>query len=67
MYTDQVDLTAEDAIGLLDLANSYCEQTLKQKCTEIIKRGITVENAMMLYAAAMRFEAKDLEEYCFQL
>jgi len=25
LYTDQVDLPPEDAIGLLDLANSYCE------------------------------------------
>ena len=26
LYTDEVDLPPEDAIGLLDLANSYCEQ-----------------------------------------
>ncbi|KAJ8350346.1 hypothetical protein SKAU_G00254760 [Synaphobranchus kaupii] len=35
----------EDAIGLLDLATSYCENRLKRLCQHIIKRGITVENA----------------------
>ena len=35
---DQVDLPPEDAIGLLDLANSYCEQQLKRRCEPIIRR-----------------------------
>jgi hypothetical protein len=29
LYTDHVDLPPEDAVGLLDLANSYCEPILK--------------------------------------
>ncbi len=28
-------------IGLLDLANSYCEQQLKKRCVRIIKQGIS--------------------------
>ncbi len=28
-------------IGLLDLANSYCEQQLKKRCERIIKQGIS--------------------------
>jgi RCC1 and BTB domain-containing protein len=44
--------------GLLDLANAYCEDRLKQKCEEIICQGISVENVAMLYAAAIKFEAK---------
>ncbi|XP_078613708.1 RCC1 and BTB domain-containing protein 1-like isoform X1 [Branchiostoma floridae x Branchiostoma japonicum] len=66
LYTDQVDLPPEDAIGLLDLANSYCEQQLKKLCERIIKQGITVENAAMLLAAAIKYEARDLEEFCFR-
>lgn len=41
--------------GLLDLANSYCEDELKSKCTELIRRGISVDNAVMFYAAALKF------------
>ncbi|UYV76445.1 RCBTB1 [Cordylochernes scorpioides] len=79
LYTDDVDVPPEDAIGeilqflitlvcagLLDLANSYCETQLKQHCERIIKHSITVENAAMLYAAAINYEARELEEFCFQ-
>ncbi|KAK6194794.1 hypothetical protein SNE40_000350 [Patella caerulea] len=66
LYTDSVDLRPEDAIGLLDLANAYCEPALKKMCELIIKQGITIENVAMLYAAAIKFEAKSLEEFCFR-
>lgn len=58
LYTDTVDLKPEEAIGLLDLANSYCETQLKHKCEQIICQGISVDNVAMLYAAAIKFEAK---------
>ncbi|KGL74995.1 RCC1 and BTB domain-containing protein 1 [Tinamus guttatus] len=66
LYTDSVDLPPEDAIGLLDLATSYCENRLKRLCQHIIKRGITVENAFSLLSAAVRYDAEDLEEFCFK-
>ncbi|XP_059540570.1 RCC1 and BTB domain-containing protein 1 isoform X3 [Myotis daubentonii] len=66
LYTDTVDLPPEDAIGLLDLATSYCENRLKKLCQHIIKQGITVENAFSLFSAAVRYDAEDLEEFCFK-
>ena len=51
-----MDLPPEDAIGLLDLANSYCELGLKKECEQIIKQGIGIDNAAMLYAAAIKYE-----------
>merc|ERR1719187_225585 len=30
LYCEQIDLPAEECIGLLDLANSYCENALKR-------------------------------------
>ena len=45
-------------LGLLDLANSYCEPQLKQLCENVIKQGICVDNAAMLLAAAIKFNAK---------
>ncbi|MEE6472259.1 hypothetical protein FKM82_009552 [Ascaphus truei] len=66
LYTDNVDLPPEDAIGLLDLATSYCENRLKKLCQHIIKRGITVDNAFLLLSAAVKYEAEDLEEFCFK-
>ncbi|XP_072035164.1 RCC1 and BTB domain-containing protein 1-like [Amphiura filiformis] len=66
LYTDSVDLPPEDAIGLLDLANSYCEYHLKKLCERIIKQGINVENTAMLLAAAIKYDAEDLEDFCFK-
>ncbi|XP_061463541.1 RCC1 and BTB domain-containing protein 1 isoform X2 [Rhineura floridana] len=66
LYTDSIDLPPEDAIGLLDLATSYCENRLKKLCQHLIKRGITVENAFSLLSAAVRYDAEDLEEFCFK-
>ncbi|KXJ15070.1 RCC1 and BTB domain-containing protein 1 [Exaiptasia diaphana] len=66
LYTDKVELTPEDAIGLLDLANSYCEIQLKKLCEKIIKEGITIDNAAMLMAAAIKYEAMELEDFCFK-
>ena len=60
LYTDQVDLPPEDAIGLLDLANSYCEQQLKRRCERIIRQGITVDNVAMLYATAIKYQVQDV-------
>jgi RCC1 and BTB domain-containing protein len=44
------------AVGLLDLANSYCEQQLKKRCERIIKQGISVDNVAMLYATAIKYQ-----------
>ena len=44
--------------GLLDLATSYCENRLKRLCQNLIKRGITVDNAFSLLAAAVRYDAE---------
>lgn len=66
IYTDEVNLPPEDAIGLLELANAYCESDLKFKCERLIRHGISVENVSLIYSAAIKYEAKDLEDYCFR-
>ncbi|XP_038050158.1 RCC1 and BTB domain-containing protein 1-like [Patiria miniata] len=66
LYTDSVSVDPEDAIGLLDLANSYCETHLKKLCERIIKQGINVENTPTLMAAAIKYEAQELEDFCFK-
>ena len=45
------------ATGLLDLATSYCENGLKSKCQNLIKNGINEENAALLFAAAIKYQA----------
>ena len=43
---------------LLDLANAYCEDTLKRLCERVMRQGIDVENAALLYYNAITFHAK---------
>ncbi|KAK7864423.1 hypothetical protein R5R35_000463 [Gryllus longicercus] len=66
LYTDEVNLSPESALELLVLASAYCETQLKHRCEQIIRQGITVENAAMLYATAIEYQAKELEEFCFK-
>uniref|UniRef100_A0A3B5K3X4 RCC1 and BTB domain containing protein 2 n=2 Tax=Takifugu rubripes TaxID=31033 RepID=A0A3B5K3X4_TAKRU len=66
LYTDTINLPPEDAIGLLDLATFYREMRLKRLCQETIKRGISEENAITLLCAAVKYEARDLEDFCFK-
>uniref|UniRef100_A0AAY4D397 BTB domain-containing protein n=1 Tax=Denticeps clupeoides TaxID=299321 RepID=A0AAY4D397_9TELE len=66
LYTDSINLPPEDAIGLLDLATFYREMRLKRLCQETIKRGISEENAITLLSAAVKYEARELEEFCFK-
>ncbi|XP_072316743.1 RCC1 and BTB domain-containing protein 2 isoform X1 [Eucyclogobius newberryi] len=66
LYTDTINLPPEDAIGLLDLATFYREMRLKRLCQETIKKGISEDNAFTLLSAAVKYEAKDLEEFCFK-
>ncbi|XP_071595328.1 RCC1 and BTB domain-containing protein 2 isoform X4 [Heliangelus exortis] len=66
LYTDNIRLPPEDAIGLLDLATLYGENRLKKLCQQTIKQGICEENAIALLSAAVKYEAQDLEEFCFR-
>lgn len=66
LYTNKLDSTmpCEDIVGLLDLANSYCEWTLKRKCELLIRQKIDIRNVAHLYALATKLEARELEELC---
>ncbi|XP_053563999.1 RCC1 and BTB domain-containing protein 2 isoform X2 [Bombina bombina] len=66
LYTDNISISPEDAIGLLELATIYRENRLKQLCQQTIKQGICEENAITLMSAAVKFDAQDLEDFCFR-
>ncbi|KAG9491404.1 hypothetical protein GDO78_000091 [Eleutherodactylus coqui] len=66
LYTDNISISPEDAIGLLELATLYRENRLKQLCQQSIKQGICEENAVVLLSAAVKYDAQDLEDFCFR-
>ena len=50
-------------VGLLDLADSYCEAQLKQKCELIILQHVTVDNVAMLIAMATKYKTEVCSNY----
>ncbi|KAG8452336.1 hypothetical protein GDO86_004226 [Hymenochirus boettgeri] len=66
LYTDNISIAPEDAIGLLELATLYRENRLKLLCQQTIKQGICEQNAIVLFSAAVKYDAQDLEEFCFR-
>ncbi|XP_055343314.1 RCC1 and BTB domain-containing protein 1-like [Paramacrobiotus metropolitanus] len=66
LYTETVSLGTDEVLQLLDLANAYCEENLMHDCTNLIKHGVDSANAAFIYDYALRFNAKELEEYCFR-
>ncbi|XP_043284859.1 RCC1 and BTB domain-containing protein 1-like isoform X3 [Venturia canescens] len=58
LYTDEVDLPAENALELLYLANAYFEPQLKRRCVQIIKQSITVLNVAFLYSTAIEYNSQ---------
>ncbi|XP_031850186.2 RCC1 and BTB domain-containing protein 1-like isoform X1 [Nomia melanderi] len=69
LYTDEIDLSADEETGvleLLELANRYCDIQLQKRCIQIIKESITVFNVPVLYSIAKQYNFPELEEYCLK-
>ncbi|XP_018311637.1 RCC1 and BTB domain-containing protein 1 [Mycetomoellerius zeteki] len=64
LYTDIVDLPWKQVVGLLDLADAYCESDLRKKCFQMLKKEITVPNVVYLYTIAVKYNEEELEDCC---
>ena len=51
---------------LLACKISFNSFSLSTRCEEIIRQGVSVENVAMLYSTAIRFQATELEKFCFK-
>ena len=66
IYTNVIDIETQKAIELLVLADNYGENELKQKCLDIIKDGINIENVCTLYCTSIKYNLTELENKCFE-
>ncbi|CAB3380825.1 Hypothetical predicted protein [Cloeon dipterum] len=62
-YTNEVDLQPDLALELFALAHFYQMSDLQKKCLKIIKQGVTVENAALVYDRAIQLATKELKEF----
>ncbi len=65
LYTDDCEMTAENAIGVLYLAKKYLVSYLVEKCCKILETSITPDNVFALLEQAVQFDENDLEAKCW--
>ena len=61
IYTDCIEVSTEEAVELLDLANCYLEDDLKAKCCNILRHSLSAENCCLLYQLALQYGLADFE------
>ncbi|XP_065335882.1 RCC1 and BTB domain-containing protein 1-like [Cloeon dipterum] len=67
LYTDEVDdITLEHALDVYAIADFYQVTDLMDECENIIKSGLTVQNAAAVYEKANLFGAENLCEFCLK-
>ena len=67
LYTDDCTTTADNALGVLYLAKKYLVSSLAGKCCETLVASIRPENVFVLLEQARGFDAKRLEEKCWDI
>ncbi|XP_057322583.1 speckle-type POZ protein B-like [Microplitis mediator] len=63
IYTDEITDLDADAERLLEAADKYQLQSLKEMCQESLSGTLTVDNALKIMTLADRHSAKDLLEF----
>ncbi|GAB1868571.1 RCC1 and BTB domain-containing protein 1-like isoform X2 [Camponotus japonicus] len=66
LYTDIIDLSLDEILELMELADEYNEKNLKRDCIEWVKKEITIANVASFYYNTIKYDAEELEEFCYQ-
>ena len=67
LYTDKVNLSGNNVMQVLYLANKYIVPSLAKKCTEYLRDNLNASNVFFILPHARKFENKDLEDRCWKV
>ena len=67
LFTDECNLSTDNAVFVLYLAKKYIVPSLAQKCIEFLEANLRVENAVTVVQQAIQFDEKKLERKCWDL
>ena len=67
LYTDECNLSTDNAVFVLYLAKKYIVPSLAQKCIEFLEANLRVENAVTVLQQAIQFDENNLEKKCWDL
>ena len=60
MYSDEVNLSGSNVMGVLYLAKKYMVPSLAEKCTEYLQEKLDPSNVFSILPSSQKYEEKDL-------
>ena len=67
LYSDEVQLTGSNVMGVLYLAKKYLVPSLADKCGEFLRDNLGPSNVFSILPHAGKFEEKDLANRCWKV
>ena len=67
IYSDEVNLSGSNVMGVLYLAKKYIVPSLTDKCTEYLKEKLDPSNVFSILSSSLKYEDKDLEDRCWKV
>ena len=67
MYSDEVNLNADNVMQVLYLAKKYMLPSLADKCTKFLRENLDASNVLHVLPDAEKYEAKDLVDHCWEV
>ena len=66
MYSDEVDLSGSNVMGVLYLAKKYMVPSLAEKCTKYLRDHLDASNAFSILPSAQKYEEEQLVDCCWE-
>jgi len=67
MYSDEVNLSGSNLMGVLYLAKKYMVPSLADKCTEYLQDNLDASNVFDILPEAMKYEEEKLVHQCWKV
>ena len=67
MYSDEVNLSGSNVMGVLYLAKKYMVPSLAEKCTEYLQNNLNPSNIFSILPTAEKYEEKELVDRCWKV
>ena len=67
MYSDEVNLSGSNVIGVLYLAKKYMVPSLAVKCTEYLQDNLDPSNVFSILPSAQKYEEEKLVNLCWKV
>ena len=67
MYSDEVNLSGSNVMGVLYLAKKYMVPSLAAKCTDYLQDNLDPSNVFSILPSAQKYEEKNLADRCWKV